>query len=326
MVARKQQSVAGRLFVIVLVGAVLLLLVPLIIPISDAEGVDPQLLASDDSEFMEINGVEVHYLQRGAGRDIVLIHGDGGGTFTWEAALPELADLGTTTAYDRTGYGISERPVADSGTVENPYDSGSHFRQLIGLLEALEIDRFTVIGHGEGANLAVRVARALPEQVTALVLEAPVIEAADTSVVSHLRPLLRSPQIRHLAPLYVRRSVDSLVFDVDGAYFSPAKITPELREAYSVQTTAINWDRALWENHVAPPLPDLTGELSRIEAPVLVVAGAGDTIVPLTRAEAIADAIGADLETIGACGHIVHEECPNEFMAAVIPWLTSHGS
>jgi len=325
MVYRKQRSVAGRLSIVVILSAILLLLVPLIIPVADAEATDPREFASEASEFATIGGLEVHYVQRGTGeRNVLLIHGDGGGTFSWEPVMGSLAELGTVTAYDRTGWGLSERPTVDSSTVTNPYDGAAQFRQFLGLIEELEIDRLVVIGHGEGANLAVRLARALPQRITALVLESPVIEAEDTSVLATLQPILRSPQIRHLAPLYVRRKADTLTFDLDAAYFMPSRITQEMRQAYAIQTTATNWDRAMWENAVAPPLPDISGELSLIQAPVLVVAGAGDLIVSLSRSEAIADAIGAELITVGACGYIVHEECPDEFAAAVVPWLAAN--
>jgi pimeloyl-ACP methyl ester carboxylesterase len=325
MVNRNHPSVAGRLFVIVVVGAVVFLLLPLVIPVPDAEAVDPHALAGDASRFTTIDGLEVHYIQQGAGgRNVVLIHGDGGGTFSWSPSLDGLAALGTVTAYDRTGWGLSERPVVDSSTVENPYDASAHFRQFVSLMEELEITEMVIIGHGQGANLAVRLARALPDRVSAVVLESPVINAKDTSFLSTFQPLLRSPQVRHLAPFYVRRKVDTLQFDVAAAYFSPSKLTPELRAAYAVQTEATNWDRAMWENAVAPPLPDVAGELSLIEAPVLVVAGAGDPLVTLSRNEAIAEQLDAELITIGSCGHIVHEECADEFLAAVVPWLEAN--
>lgn len=325
MVHRKPPSVAGRLFVMVVVGGILFLLVPLVIPVSDAEAIDPHTLAGDAGEFALIDGLEVHYVQQGSGgRNVVLIHGDGGGTFSWQPALDGLSTLGTVTAYDRTGWGLSERPIVDASTVENPYDAAAHFRQFVGLMEELEINELVIIGHGEGANLAVRLARALPDQVQAVVLEAPVIEAKDTSLLSTFQPLLRSPQIRHLAPFYVRRQADTLEFNVDRAYFSPSKITPEIRAAYAVQSVATNWDRAMWENTVAPPLPDVSSELSLIDAPVLVIAGAGDPIVSLSRAEAIAEQLDSQLVTVGACGHIVHEECTDAFLDAVVPWLEAN--
>jgi len=314
------------LFVIVVLGAIIFLLLPLIIPVPDAEAVDPHTLATDDSQFVTIGDLEVHYIQQGSGStDVILIHGDGGGTFTWSPAMDTLTQLGTVTAYDRTGWGLSERPIVDSSTVENPYDGAAHFRQFTGLIEELEIEQFVLIGHGEGANLAVRLARALPDRVRAVVLESPVIEGKDTSFLSNFQPLLRSPQVRHLAPFYVRRNIDSLAFDLDAAYFSPSQIAPEIRAAYTVQTRVTNWDRAMWENNVAPPLPDVSSELELIEVPVLVIAGAGDMLVSLSRSEAIADQLDAELVTIGACGHLVHEECPEEFAAAVVPWLSANG-
>ncbi len=325
MVNRKQQSVAGRLFLMIAVFSFIFLLLPLIIPVSGSEGVDAAELASDASRFATIEGLEVHYEQTGSGADnVLLIHGDGGGTFSWSPVMGSLAEIGTVTAYDRTGWGLSERPNVDSSTVENPYDAAAHFRQFIGLVEELGIDEFVVIGQGEGANLAVRLARALPNKVKALVLESPVIEATDTSVLATFRPILRSPQIRNLAPLYVRQQSNSLAFDLDAAYFRPSRITQEIRDAYAIQTTAVNWDVAMWENTVAPDLPDVSSELRVISAPVLVVAGAGDPIVSLTRSEAIANEIGAELATIAACGYIVHEECPDEFIAAVVPWLAAN--
>ncbi|MEN3034759.1 MAG: alpha/beta fold hydrolase, partial [Candidatus Methanosuratincola sp.] len=85
---------------------------------------------------------------------------------------------------------------------------------------------------------------------------------------------------------------------------------------------ADGWDYALWQYTLASGGIDLKSNLSSISVPVLVMTGSDDKIVPPTNAFSLAEEIpGSSLVVIPDCGHIPHEETPQEFLGAVISFL-----
>ena len=66
---------------------------------------------------LQVNGVQLYYEEHGQGPPILCVHGTGGSTLMWAAAVPELARLGRVIVYDRRGCTRSQRP--------DPYDKTS---------------------------------------------------------------------------------------------------------------------------------------------------------------------------------------------------------
>jgi esterase len=57
-----------------------------------------------------VNGVRLHYEERGEGAPILCIHGAGSSALVWADAAEKLAGIGRVIAYDRRGCARSERP------------------------------------------------------------------------------------------------------------------------------------------------------------------------------------------------------------------------
>jgi pimeloyl-ACP methyl ester carboxylesterase len=167
----------------------------------------------------------------------------------------------------------------------------------------------------------VHTALTYPERVQALVLVDAAVYTGGGSP-DWARPLLATPQMRHLAPLIARRIRAKGRFFIERAWHDPAKITPQVLSGYEKPLQAENWDRALWELTAASHSLELEARLDELSMPVLVVTGDDDRIVPTTESLRLAEAIpGAELVVFPACGHVPQEECPDAFLAAVIPFL-----
>src|SRR5215211_2796444 len=98
---------------------------------------------------LQVNGVRLYYEEHGQGPPILCVHGTGGSTLTWAAAVPELARLGRVILYDRRGCTRSQRP--------DPYDKTSvaeHTDDAAALLEALGAAPAAVIGRSYGGEVA----------------------------------------------------------------------------------------------------------------------------------------------------------------------------
>jgi pimeloyl-ACP methyl ester carboxylesterase len=114
------------------------------------------------------SGVRLHYVQVGQGPDLVLIHGITGNLAVWHLQIvPVLADRFRLTTYDLRGHGKSDMPP-------DGYDADQMAQDLLELVDALELERPSLVGHSYGADIALYFAHAHPDRVERVIA----IEAA----------------------------------------------------------------------------------------------------------------------------------------------------
>ncbi|MGD8475225.1 MAG: alpha/beta hydrolase [Anaerolineae bacterium] len=311
-----------KVIAVTLVVLLLLLVVgPLLVPVPPlADTLPPEKLADEDSLFMQVNGLTVHVKIAGEGQPtLILLHGFGASLFSWHQVMPELAAYGTVVAYDRPASGLTERPMTWEG--ENPYSPEAQVKLAIGLMDALNVDKAILVGHSAGGKIAFETALAHPERVQALIGVGPAVYAGGGAP-AWARPLLGTPQVRHLGPLIARQLGKSGDAFLRSAWHDPSKITAETYAGYRRPLQVENWDRALWELTAASTESDLAERVPEISLPVLVITGDDDRIVPTEQSVRLADSLpDAQLSVLPACGHLPHEECPGEFMQAVGDFL-----
>src|SRR5436190_16479697 len=116
--------------------------------------------------FLEIDGVHLHYVERGTGEPLVLLHGNGSMIQDFESSgLIELASQDyRTIVFDRPGFGHSTRP---RNVIWTPQAQADLFNKA---LVRLNVDRAIVLGHSWGASVAIALATRHPSMVSALVL------------------------------------------------------------------------------------------------------------------------------------------------------------
>jgi pimeloyl-ACP methyl ester carboxylesterase len=139
-----------RLWLVLCAILLAVLVGPLLVPVPPLTGtVPPEALVDDDSLFIEIEGLKVHYKTSGTGQPfIILLHGFGASLFSWREVLPSLAEYGTVIAYDRPAFGLTERPLTWEG--DNPYSPAAQVELLVGLMDALDIERAILVGNSAG--------------------------------------------------------------------------------------------------------------------------------------------------------------------------------
>ncbi|MGC8873634.1 MAG: alpha/beta fold hydrolase [Chloroflexia bacterium] len=313
-----------RLWLIPLAVLALLFVVPLLVPVPPPPGtVPPETLADPDSRFVEVDGVTIHYKRAGSGEPaVLLLHGFGASTFSWRKVMGPISEERTTVAYDRPGFGLTERPMPGEWSGPNPYAPETQPELMIGLMDALGIERAILVGHSAGGTVALLTALDYPERVQALVLVDAAVYVGGTPV--WLRPLWNTPQLRHLGPLLlrsIRRWGSDLLLR---AWHDPSRISPEQWEGYLKPLQAENWDRALWEVVRASRPPALEPRLSQVRVPVLVITGDDDRIVPAAQSIRLSQELPqAQLVVLPECGHVPQEECPEAFLEALEPFLAT---
>jgi pimeloyl-ACP methyl ester carboxylesterase len=300
---------------------ILLFVGPFLVPVPPLENTVPvEQLTDPDSRFIEVNGINVHYKTYGQGEPtFILLHGFGASLFSWREVTAPLAEFGTVIAYDRPAFGLTERPLKWEG--ENPYSQEAQIELVIGLMDALGIERAILVGNSAGGTIAMLTALKYPQRVQSLILVDPAVYAGGGAP-AWVRPLLRTPQMRHLGPLIARQIQTRGPELIELAWHDPSKITPEILEGYQKPLRLADWDKALWELTLASRESGLAERLSELTLPTLVITGDDDRIVPTEQSVRLAEELpNAQLVVIPQCGHLPHEEHPAEFMQAVTEFL-----
>lgn len=132
-------------------------------------------------------GRRIAYSDRGEGaRAVVLIHGLLFDRRLVERLAGELAGRGfRAITIDLLGHGESDRP-----TEVQAYSMGAYARQVVGLLDHLELDEAVVGGMSLGANTALEVAALAPERVRGMIVEMPVLDHALIAAAVAFTPLM----------------------------------------------------------------------------------------------------------------------------------------
>jgi pimeloyl-ACP methyl ester carboxylesterase len=252
---------------------------------------------------------------------LLLSHHFYGSTPVWDRFAPLLADRHRLVTWDRPGFGLTERPVRDIHD-PNPYTRAAAARLGWALLDALGVEQAVLVGASAGGSNVLEMYAQQPDRVGALVLLAPAI-TGDVGAPPQVRRLLRSAPMRRLGP----RVVEQFVGDIDRerstrSWHDPSRARDEDLAPYRDLTRVEGWSRGLWEVMTAEPPPDLRPVLRSIRVPTLVVTGAQDrTIAPRWGRWVAATVPGGRFALLPDCGHVPHQERPEELAAIVRPFL-----
>jgi pimeloyl-ACP methyl ester carboxylesterase len=268
-------------------------------------------------QFVDVDGVRLHYVDRGEGPLVVLLHGNGVTSQDFEASgVTGLAAANhRVIAFDRPGFGYSQRPRSRAWTPAAQADL------LARALAQLAVGPAIIVGHSWGTLVALAMALRNPEAVSGLVLLSgyyygtlrPDVLPSSTPAV----PLLGDLIAHTIAPL------TGLLTGPIGvkASFSPAPVPEafsDLPVALSLrpaQIRATAADTAM----MVPGAMSLGGHYGELDMPVIILAGEGDRIVHVHRhAERLVAAIkGAELRSVPGQGHMLHYAVPHEVVAAI---------
>ena len=311
-------------------GVVALVVLPLILPFQSS-GTVSYREAGD--QFIRVNDVDVHVDTREftdacecfeAGHEplIVLMHGFGASTFSWREVMDELSGFGEVVAYDRPGFGFTERVTTWAG--ENPYGTLGNFQIIDRLIDEFADGRPVVlVGHSAGGELAANYVVANPGRVDGLVLVDAAIFTTGGSP-AWLVPVFELPQFDTLGPMLVSSIATSGEDLLRESFLDQTKLTDDVYAGYRAPLALEGWERGFWEFTKAPRIAGLALRLGELRVPTLVITGDSDTVVPTADASRIHDAIEqSELVIIGQAGHLPQEEQPAAFVAALETWLVS---
>ena len=274
-------------------------------------------------QFRTVHGYRRAFIRTGRGPAILLIHGIGDSSVTWEHLLPFLAIDHTVIAPDLLGHGASDKPRAD-------YSVAAYANGMRDLLSVLGVDHATVVGHSLGGGVAMQFAYQYPERCERLVLVStggvsndvhPILRLASLPDADLLLPLV-GYDLTRLAVRAVFLAFQKLGTDLgrDAADF--LRVFDTLPDATS-RSAFVRTLRAVID-HRGQVITMLDRCYLTRGMPTMLVWGAHDAIIPYSHARIAHAAMpGSRLETFENAGHFPHHAEPTRFLAVLRDFLST---
>ena len=300
---------------------------------------DIPVLSLDDSvENDEMNSGNLEQDVEANGQfGIVLVHGFGGGVFSWRHVMGVLArQIGcTVAAFDRPGWGLTSRPLQkdwEEKELHNPYKLEAQVDLLLAFCSEMGFSSVVLVGHDDGGLLALKAAQRVQlmksDNVAIKGIVLLNVSLSREVVPAFARILLRTALgKKHLVRPLLRTEITQVVNR--RAWYDATKLTTEVLSFYKAPLCVEGWDEALheigrlsYETFLSPH--NASSLLKAVEdVPVLVIAGAEDALVPLKSSQAMASKfVNSRVVAISGCGHLPHEECPKALLAAITPFIS----
>lgn len=266
----------------------------------------PAFLDEHKTDIVELDGVRLHYLKKGAGSPVILLHGGGTWLYSYRHNLDALAQEHTVYVLDMPGHGFTkyDNPVALSLT---------GFSGVISkFMQSQDIVNADIVGSSWGGGWALHFAETHPEKVRRLVL----IDSTGTKEIarhdkSAWRYLSYPVLGEALVHFFTRRSVEkdlrekvfydeSRLSDADiKQIYIPLTFTANLRAQYILQRSS-NWK-------------EVESGLGRLPHRTLVIWGSEDNYIAMQDGQRLSRLIpNAQFIEIKNAGHLPHEERPEE--------------
>jgi pimeloyl-ACP methyl ester carboxylesterase len=262
----------------------------------------------------------MHVAEVGSGPPVLMLHGWPQHWYAWRHLMPLLADRYRLVCPDLRGFGWTEAP-------KTGYRTSDLVADVVGLLDALELDDVLVVGHGEGARIGFHLGLDAPDRVrryVALNQLAP-FGGSRRAFLRHAWRYLWTPLVETtLVGRWVVRHVPLLTRTLLRPAAAP---TLELRRAAEEFVAAVREpararasERLMHEFAYHELLPTLRGRFRdrRLTVPTLLIAGAKDRLLPpalLEEGREYADDLR--VQVVPDAGHYLHEEAPGAVADAI---------
>ncbi len=282
-------------------------------------------VAPPSLQFRTIHGHRRAFRIAGSGPVILMLHGVGDNSTTWDTVHARLAQRFTVIAPDLLGHGESDKPRAD-------YSLAAFANGVRDLLIALDIDRVTVVGHSLGGGIAMQFAYHYPQFVERVVLVSAGGVTTDVSFALRLAAMpmggeaLSALKVPGAVPALelVGRALGNVVgstrFGRDvpnvprllGGLRKPGAVAAFARTLRAVVDTRGQFVTMLDRSYLMQDLP------------VQIIWGGDDLIIPVSHARLAHEEIpGSRLEIFEKSGHMPHRDHPDRFVAIVEQFIDS---
>ena len=267
--------------------------------------------------FLDVNGVRLHYVERGAGDPLVLLHGNGSMIQDFESS--GLIDLAAkdfrVIVFDRPGFGHSDRP---RNVVWTPDAQAELIKRA---LARLGVSNALVLGHSWGASVAVALALKYPDLVRGLVLASgyyfPTVRPDVVAMAAPSLPLIGDILSHTLSPLISRAIWPLMMAKIFGPRSVPKKFEafPKEMALRPSQIRASAAESAL----MIPDAFHFRDQYADLKMPVVIIAGEQDRLVDIDTQSARlhSDISQSRFHRVPENGHMIQQTATDQVMSAI---------
>lgn len=276
-------------------------------------------------KFVQVDRWRIRYHEAGEGHPIILLHGSGPGASGWSNFGPNFGILARkyrVITLDFPGWGLSD-----------PFDPATGVRftvnmeVVIGLMDALKIERAAVIGNSMGGIASQMMTAYHPDRVShCITMGAPApggphVFYQPVGLTEGLKILFETYRVPNEENM--RRLVEIMVFD--SSFVTDALIRERAANAAANPDHLANFLKGLASMHIdAVGRDDLVHALEASTVPALIVHGRDDRVVPVEHSlRTVALMPNATLIVFNRCGHWAQLEHAAKFNALVDGFLSS---
>jgi pimeloyl-ACP methyl ester carboxylesterase len=267
--------------------------------------------------LVDVRGVRIHVAEAGEGEPVILQHGWPQHWYTWRHVIPELARTRRVIVPDLRGFGWSEAPAGD-------YEKETFAADLIGLLDALELDRVDLIGHDWGGFTGFLACLHAPDRFRrflALAITHPWIQPDPVGLLKRLpfisyQFILATPLLGELVLMASPAPMELLINGGSGR-----QIEPDAVRSYATRLQPRSRARAtsaLYRTFLLRELPAIVqGRYAnrRLTVPTRLLLGSEDPVVTLEATAGYEDhADDMDVRELAGVGHFIPDEAPAEVL------------
>jgi pimeloyl-ACP methyl ester carboxylesterase len=268
--------------------------------------------------------ISLHVEEHGAGRPVIFLHGFGVSTYSWRHLVAPLSRQHKLILIDLKGFGKSPKPK------DGRYGIQDQAELVYQFIIRHDLNRLTLVGHSMGGGVALVTAIKLlerePKRLASLVL---IDSAAYRQDLPSFIDILRTPVVGPLAfsLLSDKKKVRMIL---EKAYYDDKRITKEQINAYAKPLSSPGGEYALIKTArkmIPRNIDEITAKYKNIAIPTLILWGRQDKIVPLKFGKKLnQDIPNSHLVIIDKCGHMPHEEKPEESLRAISTFLKNHST
>jgi pimeloyl-ACP methyl ester carboxylesterase len=276
-------------------------------------------------QYRTIHGYRRAFRVAGTGPAILLIHGIGDNSTTWDTVQSKLAQRFTVIAPDLLGHGKSDKPRAD-------YSVAAYANGMRDLLSVLDIEQVTVVGHSLGGGVAMQFAYQFPQLVERLILVGAGGVTKDVNIALRIASVPMGSEALALLRLPMVLPALQVIGRVGGALFGSTGVGRDLPEVVRIladlpePTASSAFARTLravvdWRGQVVTMLDRcyLTESV-----PVQLIWGSRDSVIPVDHAKMAHSAMpGSQLEVFEGSGHFPFRDDPDRFVELVEKFIDS---
>ena len=240
------------------------------------------------------NGIELHIEQRGAGAPaVVFLHYWGGSSRTWRHVVDALAPDVRTIAIDQRGWGRSAAPASGYALVDMANDA-------LAVVEALDLERYILVGHSMGGKVAQLIASRRPRGLVGLALVAPAPPTPLNLPLEAREGMVRAYDSR-----------DSIIATLDQVLAPNGLDKEDLETVIADSLAGAVAAKEAWP--LAGSQEDIVTQVTAIDVPVIVISGEHDRVDPPEglRRELLSRILQAQLYVLPKAGHLLPLEAPD---------------